>query len=533
MTGYPPRNPFACRTPRQFCEVLIRHRRKAIAFFAGTMGLVVLALVLMPRTYVSEARLFVRLGRESVTLDPTATTGQMVPVHESREAEIASVLDVLRSRVLFETVVDDLGIDYVLNREPRDGQPDGAAAAGDAPQRGGDAIIRDRAIRALEKSIDVSNGRKSSVITVTARADAPEKAQRIVQSFLDAFLALHIRVNRTEGSHQFFVEQSDLIARKLHDARRELADTKSRYGIITIEGQRKNLQDQITATETQAYAAEADLASAEATIARLQAMLAELPERIVSQQVDGHPNPPGDTARQQVFQLEVRERELLARYTERHPLVIAVREQIAEARQRLSEYEADRTQSTSQINPARQAVEMQLLQEQSRAASLAARARALRDQQVRLQRELRELNAQEAEIDGLERQVAILQTEYQAHAERLEQARIGDALHRERISNVNVVQPATFVPQPAAPKMRTIGLLGLFVATAGAIGLAFGCEYLAWLEGAEEAPGSPAEEYPVAGSALDEWTDLAELAERRWWERPPDPGWETREAAAL
>ncbi|MEX0701759.1 MAG: GumC family protein [Planctomycetales bacterium] len=520
----PPRNPFTYRTPRQFRDLLLRHRRKSAWFFGGTMGVVVAALVLLPRTYVSEAKLFVRLGRESVTLDPTATTGQMVPVHESREAEIGSVLDVLRSRVLLETVVDELGADVVLGMKVQDDAKPQASAA---------ARERDRAIRALEEAIVVTNGKKSSVITVTGKANSPETAQRIVQSFVDAFHSLHIRVNRTEGSHQFFREQANLLTDKLRAARNDLAATKSKYGILTIEGQRKNLQDQISAGESQAHAAEADLASAEATVAQLDTQRAALPERIVSQQVDGHPNAPGDTARQQLFQLEVQQRELLARYTERHPLVIAVREQIEEARTRMVDHDADRTQSTDQVNPARQSVELQLLQEQSRAASLAARARTLRAQQARLQGDLRNLNSQEAEIEQLERRVAILQTEYQAHAERLEQARIDEALETERISNVNVVQPATFISKPAAPKLRVILALGLFVAGVGAIGIAFASEYLAFVA-ATEAREDAAESAPAASAGNSAFRDESE-----WWRSPgetrPQPAmsWESRDAAAL
>lgn len=551
MAGRTPplRNPFACRTPRQFRDVLLRHWKKSLWFFAGTMAVVTLALIFMPRSYVSEAKLFVRLGRESVTLDPTATTGQMVSVHESREAEIGSVLDVLRSRVLLEMVVHELGVDYVLGEAPADPtrnptSHNGGGGDGESRPAGDQAIARptptareDRAIRALEESLVVSNGRKSSVITVTGKADSPEKARRFVQSFIDAFHGLHIRVNRTDGSFEFFREQSNLLADKLRDARNELAATKSEYGIITIEGQRKNLQDQITAGETQLHTAEADLASAQATVQELRTMLAKLPERIVSQQVDGHPNAPGDTARQQVFQLEVRERELLARYTERHPLVIAVREQISEARRGMADYEADRTQSTSLVNPARQSVELQLLQEQSRAASLTARTRALRAQQAQLQSALRDLNSHEAEIERLERRVTLLQTEYQAHAERLEQARIGEALEHERISNVNVVQPATYLPKPAAPKMRVIGLLGLFVACGGALGIAFASEWLAWLSATEE--NDEATENGARGSMGDPFRRSPEDEERDWLTAEEEAriaarsDWETREAAAL
>ena len=53
----------------------------------AVMTAVVLAIVLMPRAYRSQAKLLIRLGRENVTLDPTATLGQppVVVVPQSRE----------------------------------------------------------------------------------------------------------------------------------------------------------------------------------------------------------------------------------------------------------------------------------------------------------------------------------------------------------------------------------------------------------------------------------------------------------------
>src|SRR5262245_27952056 len=87
--------------------------RGTLSFFV-VMSLACGAAMLWPRTYQSEARIYVRLGRETVHLDPTATTGQTVQLADSREREISSVLELLRSRALYENVVDQLGVDSIL-----------------------------------------------------------------------------------------------------------------------------------------------------------------------------------------------------------------------------------------------------------------------------------------------------------------------------------------------------------------------------------------------------------------------------------
>ena len=59
------------------------------------------------------------------------------------------------------------------------------------------------------------------------------------------------------------------------------------------------------------------------------------------------------------------------------------------------------------------------------------------------------------------------------HVEKLEQARLNDALGREQITNVKVAQPATLVHKPVSPKKPLVLGLGLLVALFGGLSLAF------------------------------------------------------------
>ena len=73
---------------------------------------------LSPKTYQSEAMLLVRLGRENVSLDPTAATGQTVNLSQNRENEIKSEMEILTSQALAEMVVDTIGYEAFLSRNP-------------------------------------------------------------------------------------------------------------------------------------------------------------------------------------------------------------------------------------------------------------------------------------------------------------------------------------------------------------------------------------------------------------------------------
>lgn len=55
--------------------------------FAVVMTIAAVVVIFMPRAYRSQAKLFVRLGRENAALDPTASFGQspVVAVPASRK----------------------------------------------------------------------------------------------------------------------------------------------------------------------------------------------------------------------------------------------------------------------------------------------------------------------------------------------------------------------------------------------------------------------------------------------------------------
>ncbi len=176
-----------------------------------------LAIVFWPRSYESAAKLMVKVGRENVSLDPTATTGSdlMMP-QKLQEEEVATALEVLNSRKVAEHVVDVLGVEAVLNGElPKpegesQASPDVMTLSGRLESwkatcdqwlyqfllRAGvkdNVSDREMAVRAIQQSIQISTPKKSSVVVVEGVSATPEMAQAIVKEVTDSFLDEHLR----------------------------------------------------------------------------------------------------------------------------------------------------------------------------------------------------------------------------------------------------------------------------------------------------------------------------------------------------
>jgi len=190
------------------------------------------------------------------------------------------------------------------------------------------------------------------------------------------------------------------------------------------------------------------------------------------------PNSAADAMRHQLYELEVQEQEYLAKYTPEHPLLQAVSTQLAESRKIHDGMDEFRDEPTYAINPVRQKLEAELLDETSRLASLKALDASLNAQATALAERLRVVNTQALQIEALKQEAKLLNKSYEAYSTNLEQARIDGALQQQQITNINIAQAATISHRPTSPRIAILFLMGLVTAVGGSVALAFGSERL-------------------------------------------------------
>ncbi|MFO7905597.1 MAG: GumC family protein [Planctomycetota bacterium] len=446
LLGMQPDAQLTTNTLRHLGHVFYRYRFRMLGFFACVMGAVVTALVYWPRTYTSEAKLLVRVGRSSIAVDPTVTTGQVISLQDTRQTEVASALEVIASRSTLETVVD--------------------TAMADKPFP--TPLERDKALNRLEGNLSLSNPEQSSVIVVTYDDESPEGARRVVDKLVKTFLNEHLRVNSAPGSFEFFEEQAEVLKAQWEQATRELEEAKNEYQLASIDGRRVMLEQQLAQIEQKQINNQVSLATTEAKIATLRGQGEEVPNSLVRDFALGLPSEESNTMRQQLFQLENREKELLSRYRSDHPEVVAVREQIDQTSSALDTQRFDRSQATSAA----------LLTEVVEQRVLRAEQSSLAQHHEDVHHHLADLNHQETHIRDLQRQAEILDAKYQRYVDSLEQTRIQRELEQDEISNISVIQPASLVVKPTSPKKGLVLALGLFLATCGSLGLALVSERL-------------------------------------------------------
>ncbi|MEO1528924.1 MAG: hypothetical protein AAFX06_26180 [Planctomycetota bacterium] len=444
---------------------------------AAVIALTICTLLYYPREYKSQAKLLLRVGHESATMDPTAdATGRLVQIQTSREHDVYTELEVMRSRALLEMVVDDVGVDYVLNGPPNDSQSSkepNALSKAISELKASVASLdpiseRERAIRDLDEGFGFTAGKLSSLVDVEYRAKSPEVAQRITQAWVDAYLKKHNDFHRTDRSLEFFRVQEKELTGLLDSEYERLRIAKTEDSLVTVAGQQKLLEEQLAEVRRSQVATGAGLAASQSRVKSLEALLGKTSDRLVTDEVSGKSNEARDAMRERLFELEVLEREYTAKYKNDHPRLDAVRKQLAEAKRIVDSIDSGRAEVTSGMNPVYVRLEQEVLLETALQESLSDKMKALASKLEELQTEAASLNAAEERIAGIERQVQILEQRYAAHSVRMEQARIDQSLKEQQINSVNEVQSASFEERPVTPNKKAVAALGL-IALGGSV----------------------------------------------------------------
>jgi uncharacterized protein involved in exopolysaccharide biosynthesis len=486
-------------TLRDLYIILFRHKWKIVLFFLAVVVTVTVGTFLLPEIFQSEARIMVRVGRESVTLDPTATTGQVITVGQSRENEVKSELEILKSQELVEKVVDVFGPAAFL-------EPEAEAAPASNGSNGGESAFkqaveklratfkevaallpnlslnplsdRDRAIITVTKGLEIEALKNSDVIAVSFEARGRKLPREALAKLIALYLDKHITVRRTAGSYEFFDRQTRQVETGLGKAEEVVRELKNRTGIASLDDQRKVLLKRIGDLEQDSEATESALAASLARIDTMERTLSALPPTLVTQETSGNPNQGADLMRARLYELQLKEQDLLSKFTETSKPVVEVRRQIAEAQALLGREEPTRVQTTRGLNDAHKQVEVALLTERANATSLRAKAREQRRQLAGARGELKAINDSETRLTHVQREMGIQEANYRKYTEKLEQARIDQALEMGKISNISVVQQATTPVKPVRPKKLLNLVLGVFLGLFGGIGLAFFTEYM-------------------------------------------------------
>ncbi len=454
-------------------SLLQRHTKLMIATFVVVMGGAFAYTALSTPLYTSEAKIFVKLGKESVGLDPTATTGDTVSLQESRENELNSIQELLSSNKVLEQIVDTVGAYVILDKSAD--EVDNTESKPTIWSQLNPFVTysaRDKAIRRLAKRFKVEVIRKSNIINISCESQSPELSQQIVELAYKYASDVHLRINRTAGSYDFFVAQTNRLTEELQNHEEELRQLKNFTGIADINAQRSVHLNRIAELENRRLQAQATLDAAVAEAKKRQEKLASLPETHITSQITGNPQTAAAKMREQLYALELKEQEITTKFTEDTFVVQQIRDQVAAARKTL-EAEDDPLQVTKSINAAYQLMQNALLDIESKVSGYQGQVATLDKQLAAEKKRLEEFNNHEPKIAALERQIDGEKANLSKYTNNREQAWSDQDLERKKVTNLNILQYPSRSATPTSPRVimnLSFGLvLAMFASIAAAL----------------------------------------------------------------
>lgn len=322
---------------------------------------------------------------------------------------------------------------------------------------------------------------------ISYRDRSRDKALKVVDELLNSFVEDTLGTKRggAESAQAFLQDQLQQYRERLQTAETALAEFKRR-NIGMVPGEAGGFFQRLDREQANVQRVEAALRVAMNRRAELQRQLSgETPyvptTGTATRLPGGAAGQPVDTA-SRIQETQARLDDLLLRYTEKHPDVIATQQTLADLRARQQqELEAVRrgdpgaaAVAGAASNPIYQSIQLQMHETNVQIAALRGELGDYQQNVAELRRALDTAPEVEAEYTRLTRDYEVTQTQYNSLLQRLEQARVSEDAQQTGVVDFEIVDPPTASFEPVFPS-RPLLLGGVLL---GAIAVGAG---VAWL----------------------------------------------------
>lgn len=459
-----------------------RGRLVAILFLLG-FGAAAAYILTRPVLYEAQMKLLLKRARTDAPIDAERRQAGTVPT-ELSDSEIESEIELFRSRDSLATIVREQGL---------------AAAAG-GPEAA--AVREARAVREFTRRLSVFRIENTNLISVALRDPDPQRAARLLARLAEIYMAKHAVLHRNQDSSQFFARQADSYAQQLDQAQRQLAAFRERHQVSLLAAEKEaalRRQDELERTLQQT---ESEIESARDRAAQLRRQVLELPETVETQRRMARSESLLERLKATLLELENKRTELLTKYDRQYRLVQEVERQIEDTRRMIEqEQQASVVDRTSALNPLRQSLKGDLLRTETELAGLMAKRDKLAADLRQVRASLLGLERITAEHDDLVRQVKLAEENFLLYQRKREESRLADAMDRERILNVTIVEEPVPPAMPAEQHRAALLLLSAVMSAFASLGLALAIDSAAGAMAARQAPELKPDPAPSAEAA--------------------------------
>jgi uncharacterized protein involved in exopolysaccharide biosynthesis len=463
-------------TLRDIATPLFRHSKLVVSTFLVLLLCTVLGIILLPKDYQAKMKLLVKRERVDAAVSP-GRDAVMSTTNEVTEEELNSEVELLMSRDLLEKVVVSCNLQDLQSSRLWDRLFPAAAITESPDGRDSDKKIS-QAVLALESKLQIELLKKTDLIQVTYDSPDPHLSARVLRTLASLYLEKTVDVHRPPGAFEFFQAESQHYDQELQAAKAQLTKFDHDKGVADPQLEKQIALQKLFEFEASYNSTQVGIKEAEKRTRVVEDQLTSTPEQTMSQVRTANNVYLIGQLKTTLLELELKRTGLLEKFKPEYRPVQELQKQIDQTLDAINKAEKSPVRDeTTDRNPSYEWLQSELTKSNAELASLHARADETLTVISQYRAQLGMIDVNGAMQDNLVREVKEAEGNDLLYKQKREEARIGDALDRQRIVNVAIAEAATVPALPAHPHMALTLLLGTLLACFVSLGVAFAVDY--------------------------------------------------------
>lgn len=420
---------------KKLFSLMMEKKKIVIAIVVICTIIATIVAFVLPKSYQSTTLVRVKSGSSSMSGYAAMAAGFGIDIGGGSSGSPESYIELMKSREVLEPIIAELDLPEETKEK--------MTAAGFA-----------------KSNLEITNIKKTELITIAAYGKTPEEAQMISQGVADNFLALMTKLNKEDNSTtlKFLDERIKIAKEEMETAENKLAAYQQEHKIYAPDEQAKaiiaNLNNYDTTIAQLQAQSEGDSAKLAGVTGQLEQQNASLLEYNVSD------NTNIGNIRESIVNKRVELVGLQQQFTDEHPDVIKAKEELNSLEKSLSDEIAKAVNSQSvTLSPVQASLLKDKISTEVQISVNNASLEALKEKQAEAQESIATLSADSVEYMRLSREATITGQVYTSLVQNYEQTRIQEA---KDSMDIQIIDAADLPKEdmPAKPNKKIIVAIG-------------------------------------------------------------------------
>lgn len=424
---------------KKLFSLMIEKKKIVLAIIVVCTLIATIVAFVLPKSYQSTTLVRVKSNNSSTMAGYEAmAAGFGIDIGEGSSGSPESYIELMKSREVLEPIIAELDLP--------DEDKEKLTVAGFA-----------------KKNLEVTNIKKTDLITIAAYGKTPEEAQMISQGVADNFLALMTKLNKEDNSSvlKFLDERIKIAKEEMETAENKLQAYQQEHKIYAPDEQAKAIITNLNTYDTTIAQLQAQSEGDSAKLAGVTSQLEQQNASLLEYNVSDNTNI--GNIRESIVNKRVELVGLQQQFTDEHPDVIKAKEELNSLEKSLSDeiVKAVNSQSVT-LSPVQASLLKDKISTEVQISVNNASLEALKAKQAEAQENIATLSADSVEYMRLERNAKITGQVYTSLVQNYEQTRIQEA---KDSMDIQIIDAADLPKEdmPAKPNKKLVVAIGFIL----------------------------------------------------------------------